>query len=357
MSKKPKIFIDAGHGGHDPGATGNGLREKDLTLKIAKKIESKLKGIATIKMSRTTDKYLSLTQRTNMANAWKADYFLSIHINAGGGTGYEDFVFNGRTSTATHMFRNIMHNEIIKLIPRVTNRGKKQANFAVLRQSRMPAMLSESLFIDRKADADLLKQDSFIDAIAQGHANGLIEIFNLDQNKGTKPVPKPKDNFVGKRVESKINNLRFYNKASWSDKDVVGRVNKGIGFPTIVRKVKVGKGYQYEVKNSKGATFYITASDKYVNVVGQASQSTPKPAATVDPPSGSFGRGARGNRVRQLQRALNAANYRVGKVDGIYGAKTQDAVRRIQSMYETNARFVDGIYGPRTRGYILRAQK
>ncbi|EJC6460188.1 N-acetylmuramoyl-L-alanine amidase, partial [Listeria monocytogenes] len=65
---------------------------------------------------------------------------------------------------------------------------------------------------------------------------------------------------------SKAANLRFYNKPSWADKDVVGTVTKGSGFPTIVDKVKVGTSYQYKVKNSKSATYYITASDKYVEL-------------------------------------------------------------------------------------------
>src|SRR5699024_8975317 len=76
-----KIFIDPGHGGSDGGAAANGLKEKDVTLKIAKKIRSRLgnyEGVST-KMSRTTDKYISLTGRTNMANSWNADFFLSIH--------------------------------------------------------------------------------------------------------------------------------------------------------------------------------------------------------------------------------------------------------------------------------------
>jgi|SRR5690625_142453 len=80
------------------------------------------------------------------------------------------------------------------------------------------------------------------------------------------------------RVESKVNGLRFYNKPSWADKDVVGRVDKGIGFPTIVKKVKVGKGHQYQVKNSKGATYYITAADKYVRVEGGSVPKANKPA-------------------------------------------------------------------------------
>lgn len=81
-----------------------------------------------------------------------------------------------------------------------------------------------------------------------------------------KPVPKPNTSFVGKRVESKVNGLRFYNQASWSDKYVVGHVDKGYGFPYILSKHKVENGYQYRVKNSKGKIFYITASDEFVVV-------------------------------------------------------------------------------------------
>lgn len=74
-----------------------------------------------------------------------------------------------------------------------------------------------------------------------------------------------KTSYVGKRVESKVDGLRFYAKPSWEDKDVAGIVDKGLGF-TIVSKHKVGTAYQYKVKNSKEAIYYITAADKYVTV-------------------------------------------------------------------------------------------
>lgn len=74
--------------------------------------------------------------------------------------------------------------------------------------------------------------------------------------------------FVGKRVESiHSGNLRFYSRGSWSDKYVAGHLRKGYGFPRIVRKVKVGNGWQYEAKNSRGVSYYVTASPKYVRVV------------------------------------------------------------------------------------------
>jgi len=79
-----------------------------------------------------------------------------------------------------------------------------------------------------------------------------------------KPTTQP-TSYVGKRVEAKTS-LRYYNRPSWEDKDVAGTVTKGLGF-TIVDKVKVGTAYQYKVKNSKGAIYYITASDKYVAVI------------------------------------------------------------------------------------------
>ncbi|MGH0571916.1 N-acetylmuramoyl-L-alanine amidase, partial [Bacillus cereus] len=70
---------------------------------------------------------------------------------------------------------------------------------------------------------------------------------------------------VGKRVVSKVNNLRFYDSPSWQDKDVAGTLDVGLGF-AIDKKVMVNGFPQYRVHNSKGKTFYITASEKYVSV-------------------------------------------------------------------------------------------
>lgn len=89
-------------------------------------------------------------------------------------------------------------------------------------------------------------------------------------------------------LKSKVNGLRFYSKPSWEDRDVVGTVNKGYGFPTVVEEVKVGSAYQYKVKNSKGATYYITASDKYVEVSGSLkTASSPSKSTASKSSSGS----------------------------------------------------------------------
>lgn len=175
-----KIFIDPGHGGQDSGATGNGLREKELTLVIATRIKNLLLSDynnVTVKMSRTDDSYVTLTDRTSSANAWGADYFLSIHINAGGGEGYEDYIYPG-ISGVTKAYQSNIHSEVMKLV-NFKDRGMKTANFHVLRESSMPALLTENGFIDNSRDAAKLKSASFIDAIARGHVNGIAKSFAL----------------------------------------------------------------------------------------------------------------------------------------------------------------------------------
>lgn len=249
-----KIYLDPGHGGNDPGAQGNGLQEKNVTFSIANRIRNMLVNEysnATVKMSRTGDQTISLTQRTNDANAWGADYFLSIHINAGGGTGYEDYIHSS-LSDASHTanLRNTIHAEVIKL-NNMRNRGKKKANFHVLRESAMPAMLSENGFIDTKADADKMKSSSWLDNVARGHVNGLEKALGLQKKDGGGSQ---------KYIEILANSLWTYNTADWDDKAVI--VSKGEVFTVIKDRFPVDGGYMYQIKSG----LYITANPSYVRV-------------------------------------------------------------------------------------------
>ncbi|EEM16056.1 N-acetylmuramoyl-L-alanine amidase [Bacillus pseudomycoides] len=76
---------------------------------------------------------------------------------------------------------------------------------------------------------------------------------------------EPVNPIAGKRIVSKVDKLRFYDSPSWQDKDVAGTLDAGLGFK-IDEKVTVNGSSQYKVHNSKGNTFYITASNSYVNV-------------------------------------------------------------------------------------------
>ena len=221
-----KIFIDPGHGGQDSGTIGNGLKEKELTLEIATRIKNQLLSEynnVTVKMSRTDDSYLTLTERTSSANAWGADYFLSIHINAGGGEGYENYIYPG-ISGVTKAYQSNIHSEVMKLV-NFKDRGKKTANFHVLRESNMPALLTENGFIDNSRDATKLKSASFIDAIARGHVNGIAKSFALTKkNKAVYHIVVYGDTVysLSKTYGSTISQIKNWNGLDDDYKIIVG---------------------------------------------------------------------------------------------------------------------------------------
>src|SRR5699024_3990272 len=105
------------------------------------------------------------------ANDWGAHLFLSIHINAGGGDGFESYIYNGQVPSQTVFLQNTIHNEIISATD-FNNRDRKRANFQVLRGTKMAALLTENGFIDHEPNAKKLKQASFLNKIARGHTNG-----------------------------------------------------------------------------------------------------------------------------------------------------------------------------------------
>lgn len=189
-----KIFLDAGHGGTDSGAIGNGLQEADLTLQIVLKTRSYLKANyenLEIMCSRESDVSRSLVQRTNNANDWGADVFVSVHINSAtaSATGFETYI-HPITKAKTKALQNIMHTEIMEQIKgeNIRDRGKKQSNFHVLRESDMSAILTETLFINNPVDASKLKSDAFLDRVAKGHAVGLAKFFGLTEKSRTTPI-------------------------------------------------------------------------------------------------------------------------------------------------------------------------
>lgn len=178
-----KVFINPGHGGKDPGAVGNGLKEKDVVLKIAKEMRKELQKYnnVTIKMFRSNDTYYSLSRIAQEANKWGADIFVSIHVNAGGGTGFETFIYNKLSnSSTTAKRRNVIHDSIAKVIG-MHDRGKKKKNLSVLRETKMSGILTENGFIDSKSDSDKMKDNNWIVKVGQAHALGVAKVFNLEK--------------------------------------------------------------------------------------------------------------------------------------------------------------------------------
>lgn len=178
-----KVFIDAGHGGADPGAIGvNNSNEKDITLSLSKKLAEllKIQGIE-VKLSRDGDKTLSLAERVNMANAWGADCFISVHCNAFNtvAKGVEVFALNSSISDmATDVLEGILNEKAYSL-----NRGVKFAGFYVIKYTKMRACLVETAFIDNKDDYKILIEKQ--DALALGMAKGICKYLKI----AFKPAP------------------------------------------------------------------------------------------------------------------------------------------------------------------------
>jgi len=169
------IFLDPGHGGSDPGCIHNGLMEKEINLKIALKLKSLLEsnGFRVI-MRRTSDQYMSLNDIANMANNSGADLFLSIHNNASlspASAGTETY-WSANGVAGSSQFAASIQSSLVSGIGR-PNRGVKTADFRVIKNTRITAALVECVFVSNPDEANLLKDDGFLNKIANGLFNGI----------------------------------------------------------------------------------------------------------------------------------------------------------------------------------------
>ena len=184
-----KIYIDQGHNPVSPntGAVGNGLREQDITYRVGQELAALLRanGNFEVRLSRPTPETQlgtsnasSLAVRAQDANAWGADYFISIHTNAAespAATGSEQLVY--RT-------RGVAYDLALSIAAQMANttglrnRGViARPGLYVLRRTAMPAVLSEIGFITNPGDAALM--DTRPDLFAQGIYRGLLDYLNL----------------------------------------------------------------------------------------------------------------------------------------------------------------------------------
>ncbi|WP_165859365.1 N-acetylmuramoyl-L-alanine amidase [Desulfofundulus salinus] len=189
------IAVDPGHGGPDPGALGNGLREKDITLKMALRVAELLsaRGARPL-LTRSGDYDVGLYERTDMANRAGADLFVSIHINANvnpavqGTATYILSPAGGGDPNRREESRKLAGYIQAQLVQRLglENDGVLEANFAVLRTSLMPAVLVEVAYISNPREAALLTQDWFVEETAQGIVQGIVDYLSerLDQGSG-----------------------------------------------------------------------------------------------------------------------------------------------------------------------------
>lgn len=177
--KKIKVLIDPGHGGNDVGAKGQkGSFEKNISLGIAKKVAgylSQYKDLEII-LSRTEDTYVSLDERTKIANEQGVNIVVSIHLNSqtsgGDACGTETYYQKNDNYDSEKLAKSIQ--ETICLYLDTRNRGIYESNLEVLRETPMTSVLIEVGFISNKKEEEKLNTQSYQSKMAEGIAQGIL---------------------------------------------------------------------------------------------------------------------------------------------------------------------------------------
>jgi len=228
--------IDPGHGGHDPGAIANGVTEADLVLDVALRLQALLEQVPGVEvvLTRRTNEFIPLEERTAIANREHADLFLSIHANSHRQptvSGIETYFLNFATNpeaeavaarenaasvqtmgTLPAILKTIaMNNKLeesrelaIQLQASLTRNprsqagaardlGVKQAPFVVLIGAQMPSVLTEIAFLTNKADANNLKQPAYRQQLAVSLRDALVKYQDSLKRAGNPATQSRKD--------------------------------------------------------------------------------------------------------------------------------------------------------------------
>lgn len=183
MAKQYKVFLSAGHGGSDPGAVANGLKEKDLNLTVMLACNEVLvrHGVITI-LSRTKDENDPYSEEVKEANKSGANLAVSFHKNAGGGDGFEGFYY----STDEEGKRlALIAEKYIKELGQNSRGAKVGDKYYFVRNTKMTAVLFESFFLDSQ---DHLIGDTVEEQKAFGvaYAKAILEFFGIEYQEEVK---------------------------------------------------------------------------------------------------------------------------------------------------------------------------
>ena len=192
------IYLDAGHGGYDPGASYFGISEKSLTLAIQSRVKAKLEAEGyQVVTTRTSDTYVDLTDRSRAANASESDIFVSIHINASGSSaaqGIETYYYQpyaeypSRINATYHAnptrlsMSDTLANAIQSSLINATgaqNQGVKRQTFAVLRETTAPAVLLELGFLSNPQEAARLNTSAYQETLANAIVAGIKRYYSI----------------------------------------------------------------------------------------------------------------------------------------------------------------------------------
>ncbi len=308
------IVLDPGHGGTETGATNGPRQEKDDNLRLGLAVRDRLQPLGyNVIMTRDTDVNVPLLERSAIANRNNADIFVSLHRNSTDNSvanGVENIVQPGSPPINTTYARNVL-NQVVDVGVQ-SNRGVKQDDLSVLRNTVAPAQLLEMGFISNTLDNRLF--DTEFGGYADAITRGILQ--SLGEPVPSRPSPpNAEGDPVIRSIQTTLNNR--YSAELLED---------GFWGP-LTRKAMV-RSLQTELNHLFGA-------DLTVN--GLFDQETENAIPLLRS-------GTRGNLVYLLQAALYAAGAPVD-LDGVFGEQTELALMEYQRVHGLRA---DGIAGPQT---------
>src|SRR5690625_1791717 len=241
------VAIDAGHGMGTAGKrTPDGEREWSFNSVVAQSIIDNLKsykGVKTVRLDDPTGKRdVPLRERTNKANGAKADILISCHHNANTGkwgnwTGTETYHYPN--STKGRQLAQKIHPHVVKAYG-LRDRGIKSANFHMLRESRMPAVLIEGGFMDSTIDIKKLRDKKVLKQAGKNIADAIARYFNL----------RKKTNKTTTKSSNKKSSSKSSKKSTYKGSSIVDYL-KSVGQPSsFAHRKKLAQ--RYGIKNYKG---------------------------------------------------------------------------------------------------------
>ena len=302
MGKKYLIALDDGHGMETPGKRtpplkkdlyidgklirkkGEVIKENEFNRAVVKYLEKALKRCGfDVLLVASGDSDVPLITRVSRANSAGADAYVSKHYNAVGEKwqskvkGPVTIIHYNSSSKSRELAKNV-HEELWKL-----HKDHNCKNFGVgkdtgisgfslyvLRSTKMPAILTESGFMDNMTEAVEMLNPKFQKADAEGTCKGICKTFGVkyidpsnEQNEDKKEDEKNNEEDTAvKYIKVKVNELNIRNSASWEKDAISGTVNKGEVF-TVVKKIKAGNSYMYKLKSG----YFISADSKNVESI------------------------------------------------------------------------------------------
>lgn len=324
MAKKI-IAIRAGHGGSDPGAVNknSNIIEKDINLSVVKKAANILKKDFEVIVIRGTDTTMSLSEGVNIANNKKADLFISVHHNSGGGRGCEVYhalkSANGKR-LATLIVDAFAKNGQVKRNPAIKTKESERYPgkdyYTELGNTNMPAVITEYAFVDNASDIAMINSDAKLAIEANGIISGVYAYFGMSASSDNSKPSSDRETVL--TVQEKLNDIRINNDNFLNEDGILG--------PNTITAIK---NFQ------KMAGFKVTGepSESLIHAIDEI----------IDCPLLKEGKSP-SIPTRYIQ-----WYFRIG-IDGIFGSGTKRSVIDFQRKCRLDA---DGIVGQNTWKKIL----